>query len=98
MRFEHTRGAAHKVNKALSFDATLRLKKSLLDESSPDCPRGGGGAAGAGGMVDYQLVATVSHHGRNAAGEKEVMRPYPPPCVLYHGCESVAVPNLWLGD
>ena len=75
MRFEHLRGAAHKINKALTFDATMRLRRTLLDDASPDCRSGGGGgsgggASGGGGGVEYQLVATVSHHGRNAAGAR----------------------------
>ncbi|GAX77883.1 hypothetical protein CEUSTIGMA_g5325.t1 [Chlamydomonas eustigma] len=59
MRFEHLRGAALKISKSVSFDATLKLRRPLLDDAMPDC---------RGGVVDYKLVATVSHHGRNAAG------------------------------
>ncbi len=59
MRFEHLRGAASKINKPVAFEAALRLRRPLLGEDSPDCR----------GSAEYRLVATVSHHGRNAAGE-----------------------------
>jgi hypothetical protein len=60
MRFEHLRGAAIKISKSVSFGATLKLRRPLLDDSVADC---------RGGVVEYKLVATVSHHGRNAAGK-----------------------------
>ena len=46
------------------------FRRSLIDETSPDFPsRGVGGSGATAAAVDYELVATVSHHGRNAAGE-----------------------------
>lgn len=51
-----------KLHKAVAFDTTLRLRKPVLAEDCPDCPRGQG--------ADYNLVATVSHHGRGSAGEE----------------------------
>ncbi len=38
----------------VSFEAVLRLRKPLLDETCPN--------------TEFRLVSTVSHHGRHAAG------------------------------
>ena len=54
MRFEHLRGAALKISKAVAFDTVLRLKRPVLSDEFPP--------------AEYRLMATVSHHGRNAAG------------------------------
>ncbi len=44
----------------VSFDLELRLRKPVLGDDCPD--------VGRGGTAVYRLVATVSHHGKHAAG------------------------------
>jgi ubiquitin carboxyl-terminal hydrolase 10 len=51
MRFEYN-GRSSKVNKAVGFDPRLAMRASWM-------------ASGAKERGDYQLVATVSHHGKN---------------------------------
>eukprot|EP00798_Chlamydomonas_sp_ICE-L_P001434 gene1434-32807_t len=57
-RFEYRSSGVHKIHKPIDFDFTLRLRKPVLSEDCPDCR----------GVAEFRLVATVSHHGRNAAG------------------------------
>ncbi len=51
------------VCRPVAFDTTLRLRRPAI--LSDDCPD-----VGRGGVAEYQLVATVSHHGKHAAGER----------------------------
>ncbi len=60
VRFAYGAGSSGKVNKAVSFGSTLKLKPSMLSDDCPD--RKGSGNA------EYALVATVSHHGRTLSG------------------------------
>ena len=72
MRFEHLKGIASKIGKAISFPAHLKLHRGMVGEDSPDLllpPLKQGGAARKVEHVEYKLAATVSHHGRNLAGE-----------------------------
>jgi hypothetical protein len=77
MRFEHLKGIASKIGKAISFPAHLKLHKGMVGEDSPDLllpPIKPGGAMRKLDHVEYKLAATVSHHGRNLAGEAATSR------------------------
>ncbi|KAJ9519570.1 hypothetical protein QJQ45_000651 [Haematococcus lacustris] len=43
----------------IAFDSCLRLRKPTVADDCPDLNRG---------VAEYQLCATVSHHGKHAAG------------------------------
>lgn len=58
-RFQYMSQYASKLNKVISYDSLLRLKRPLVSDDCPDV---------AGGGADYKLIATVSHHGRNITG------------------------------
>jgi ubiquitin C-terminal hydrolase len=60
VRFAYGAGSSGKVNKAIAFSSSLRLKPNMLSEDCPDKK----------GAAQYRLVATVSHHGRTLSGER----------------------------
>jgi len=56
----HTHMNTHtQCTQAIAFSNTLRLRRPTLGEDCVDAPRGN---------ADYRLIATVSHHGKHAAG------------------------------
>lgn len=59
-RFQYMSQYASKLNKPITYDTTLRLKKPLIADDCPDV---------VGGVAEYKLIATVSHHGRNITGK-----------------------------
>ncbi len=58
VRFAYGAGSSGKANKAVSFGSSLKLKPSMLADDCPDKK----------GKAEYQLIATVSHHGRTLSG------------------------------
>ena len=56
--WSHAAGAV-KLHKAVAFGAALKLPPGLLSETCPERRAGG---------AEYQLISTVSHHGRSLAG------------------------------
>jgi hypothetical protein len=71
MRFEHNRGTALKISKAVTFDTVLKLRRPVLGDDTPDINRAVGSTSSGPPVAEYCLIATVSHHGRNAAGGSE---------------------------
>ncbi len=61
----------------MSFGASLKLRKPIVGEDCPDAVKG---------VAEYSLLATVSHHGKHAAGEDEFRAclplPYPAAFLL----------------
>ncbi|KAK9807533.1 hypothetical protein WJX72_001859 [[Myrmecia] bisecta] len=55
MRFSYGLTGTGKVHKALRFDTTLRMQRAWVSDK---CPMQG---------AEYELIATVSHHGRTPA-------------------------------
>lgn len=59
-RFQYT-GSIVKNHKHVAFDAVLKLKRPILGDDCPDAVKG---------TAEYSLIATVSHHGKHAAGAR----------------------------
>ena len=59
IRYDGTYALCTSPRRAIGFEARLVLRKPVLGEDCPDAVKG---------QAEYSLLATVSHHGKNAAG------------------------------